>query len=178
MKRTYIFAGIILTLSALLSQCGATNPGGPLDPLPYPQYNPSGVPERFFFADSQVVMVATLSFIPTGADAQGRLTVDTNIQMEVTNNSNQDYTVEGDRITVYGAITEYPITTVGLDPLGTTQQRQTIKAGTSEILRYGNMAIDGEIIIPSTENQAFVQVGLLLGENEIIVTSQMANVSG
>lgn len=178
MRRINIIAGILLTFSALLSQCGATNPGGPLDPLPYPQYNPTGVPERFFFADSQVVMVATLSFIPTGADAQGRLTVDTNIQVEVTNSSNQDYQIEGDRMTVYGALTEYPLATVGLDPLGTTQQRQTIQAGTSAILHYGNMAIDGEITVPSTENQAFVQVGLLLGENEIIVTSQMASVSG
>ncbi len=177
MKKYFIFL-TILVAGVFLSQCGPTNPGGPLDPLPFPGEIPSGVPETFFFADSQVVMIARLSFTPIGADAQGQLTVDTEIQIEIHNNSTQDYQISGDRMTVYGAVTVYPIATVGLEPLRTTQQNQTIPAGESDLLYYGNSPIDGDIVIPSAETQAFVQVGLLLGKNEITVTSQLANVSG
>lgn len=178
MKKLVSSLGSVLIL-IILAGCGTgTNSGGPLDALPYPDTFPTNIPRAFYFADSTVVMRASLQMTNMGMDQEGRILVDAEIPVQVTNNSDSEFTLVGDRITIYSISADYPIETVGLDPAGSTQLQQTIPSNSDNDLLYTNSPLDGDIAItaPLVNSQIFAQIALLIDDTQVVLSSQLTNV--
>ena len=164
-------AVLIFLLATLLVNCDGTNNTSSLEPLPYPGEQPQQtVPTYYLDADSMVALQPELSLLVRGIDPY---TMDVDLYINFENQSNQEYNITADRITIYSYNSEPSVATVGLIPAGSTTSDYTVEPHVTASLEYSNDPIDGEIVYYPQEVEFFGVFALNINGADKIFTTQI-----
>jgi len=164
---------MLLLLAVVLLQCNLTGPTQNLEPLPYREPNRNFAETYYLDADSLVSLTPELSLIPTGSSQTGGLAMKLSIAAKVINQSNQAWTFEAGRATVYIHNITREITTVLLIPDVNTVREQAVQPGERFVCHYINDPID-EIEYNPLETEYFAVFTLTVNGQERVFVTQIA----
>lgn len=169
--------GLILLIAFLFTGCDSlTNPPKDLDPVSLPQHSYTYTPRIQYLSQDSVVSVDPRLFLfRKGSDTQGRLRMDLEIEVRVDNPTHRELVVEAERVSLYNYQSAALVSTVRLDPTGTTLTEHSISADSFVILRYVNNPIDGEILYYPYESEFVAAFILTVNGEEHIFATHIAN---
>lgn len=168
-----VLGGLVLLLTVFLFQCNLPGPNQNLEPLPYGEPNRNFADTYYLDADSLVSLTPELSLLPSGSSQAGGLVMKLAITAKVINLSNQTWTVEPGRATVYIHNITRDIKTVLLVPDINTIREQKVDPDESFECHYVNDPID-EIPYDPLEMDYFAVFTLTVNGKERIFVTQIA----